>query len=159
MRVNSAEARQRLPELLRVAAGGEVVMVDVRGKPSAAIVPADVGERWRRLAPKLVPMGVIEAAVARAAKVDGVERIVLFGSYARGDAREKSDVDLLVVISAEANPEGGGPFWDVYKAVSRELRDYDVSFELVPVTVAEWNDKTSALLQEVREEGVVLSER
>ena len=31
----------------------------------------------------------------------GVERIILFGSRARGDAREDSDYDILIVIKGE----------------------------------------------------------
>ncbi len=33
-----------------------------------------------------------------------VERIILFGSYARGDAGKHSDVDLLVVMPGEVPP-------------------------------------------------------
>jgi hypothetical protein len=34
-------------------------------------------------------------------KVPGVERILLFGSRARGEARHDSDVDVLVVVRTE----------------------------------------------------------
>ncbi len=36
------------------------------------------------------------------------ERVVLFGSYARGQATEDSDVDLLVEVSADPRPDGRG---------------------------------------------------
>jgi len=39
----------------------------------------------------------IDAAVRALAKAAAPERIVLFGSYARGDASEHSDLDLLVI--------------------------------------------------------------
>ncbi len=39
----------------------------------------------------------IQEATKRLAKVAMPEKIFLFGSYARGDAREKSDLDFLVV--------------------------------------------------------------
>lgn len=39
----------------------------------------------------------LEAAVRILADAAGPARIVLFGSYARGDAREDSDLDFLVI--------------------------------------------------------------
>lgn len=39
----------------------------------------------------------IEAAIAILAQAARPARIVLFGSYARGEAREDSDLDLLVI--------------------------------------------------------------
>jgi predicted nucleotidyltransferase len=39
----------------------------------------------------------IAAAVERLAQAAQPERILLFGSYARGEAREESDLDLLVI--------------------------------------------------------------
>ena len=38
----------------------------------------------------------IKSVVTKIAKKYGVERVYLFGSYARGDATEKSDVDILI---------------------------------------------------------------
>lgn len=38
----------------------------------------------------------IKMAVIPIAKMYGVKRIYLFGSYAKGDANENSDVDLLI---------------------------------------------------------------
>ena len=35
---------------------------------------------------------------------DRLARVVLYGSYARGDARPDSDVDLLVVLRGEVEP-------------------------------------------------------
>ena len=39
----------------------------------------------------------IQEATQRLVKVAMPEKIFLFGSYARGDAREKSDLDFLIV--------------------------------------------------------------
>ena len=45
---------------------------------------------------KTYTLSEIKTIVSRLAKQYGAERIYLFGSYARGTANERSDVDLLV---------------------------------------------------------------
>jgi predicted nucleotidyltransferase len=42
----------------------------------------------------------INTAVSRLAEAANPKQIVLFGSYARGDARDDSDLDLLVIENA-----------------------------------------------------------
>jgi predicted nucleotidyltransferase len=42
---------------------------------------------------------ILDAIVARIEAVARPERIVLFGSRARGDARDNSDFDLLVIAA------------------------------------------------------------
>jgi predicted nucleotidyltransferase len=39
----------------------------------------------------------LQAAISAVAADEKPKRIMLFGSYARGDAREDSDIDLLVI--------------------------------------------------------------
>lgn len=43
---------------------------------------------------------ILRGARPELARDYGVERLALFGSYARGDAREQSDVDVLVEFDA-----------------------------------------------------------
>jgi predicted nucleotidyltransferase len=45
----------------------------------------------------MVGMKVIEQVVQRLVAAGGVRKIILFGSYARGDATEDSDLDFIVV--------------------------------------------------------------
>lgn len=45
---------------------------------------------------KLSPQ-ILDQVVAQIVDVAHPEKIILFGSYARGDAREDSDLDLLVI--------------------------------------------------------------
>ena len=49
----------------------------------------------------MIPMHEIEAFTARVAEQFLPQRIILFGSYARGEATSDSDVDLLVVLPCE----------------------------------------------------------
>jgi predicted nucleotidyltransferase len=50
-------------------------------------------------APSLPPL--VARAVARLARAFAPDRILLFGSHAKGTAHAGSDVDLLLVINAE----------------------------------------------------------
>jgi len=43
----------------------------------------------------------IERVAARLGSAANAERVVLFGSYARGEAREDSDVDLMIIAESE----------------------------------------------------------
>lgn len=60
------------------------------------------------------------------------ERIVLFGSYAEGNATEESDVDLLVVVETALRPQ------ERYGAVRRLLTDFPAGFDIVVKTPAEY---------------------
>lgn len=69
------------------------------------------------------PVAAVDAFVERveAADVPSVDRLVLFGSVARGDHRADSDVDLLAVLHDTDDPS----------AVEETLRDiaFDVMLE------------------------------
>ncbi len=43
----------------------------------------------------------IRRVAVRMGSAVGAERVILFGSYARGDATEDSDVDLMIVAESE----------------------------------------------------------
>lgn len=45
---------------------------------------------------KIYSIDEIAAAVKPIAEKYGIDKVLLFGSYARGEATEKSDIDLLV---------------------------------------------------------------
>ena len=84
---------------------------------------------------------------------DRLERVVLFGSRARGDAREDSDYDVAVFI------KDLGPFWDeVDRLVGVEtdlLHDTGAVINSMPYRASTYQDRTS-LMREIRHEGVDL---
>jgi uncharacterized protein len=84
---------------------------------------------------------------------DRLERVVLFGSRARGDAREDSDYDIAVFITEV------GPFWDeVDRLVDVEtdlLYDTGAVINSTPYRAGAYHDRTS-LMREIRREGVDL---
>lgn len=65
-----------------------------------------------------------------------IEQVILFGSKARGDDDEYSDIDLLLITSHKLH-------WKDEKAIVEFLFDvgmkYDVLFTPLPVYREEWN--------------------
>ena len=84
------------------------------------------------------------------------DRIVLFGSYARGDATENSDVDLLVVArSSLPKPKRSAPLYSL-------LRDYPFSKDIVvytPEEVEDYRHLRASLIHRALAEGIVLYEK
>jgi uncharacterized protein len=76
---------------------------------SRAVAPAvpDLPEIWRRMETmtkkRLITSDTIRRMAVRIARRFKPERIILFGSRARGDARADSDVDLLVVMPVQGS--------------------------------------------------------
>ena len=81
------------------------------------------------------------------------ERIYLFGSRARGDHREDSDYDILVVVAESLEPH--------YRRAARALasiEDLDLSGEVLVFTVEQFEDQQSAaasLSSTVQREGTL----
>ncbi|MBM4140728.1 MAG: nucleotidyltransferase domain-containing protein [Nitrospira sp.] len=83
------------------------------------------------------------------------EKVILFGSYARGDATEDSDVDILVIAPTNER------MFERMATVSRLIRDLRNGFPISPIvlTPKEFKDKLTkedAFIQTIMEEGVVL---
>lgn len=83
-----------------------------------------------------------------------IERIILFGSVARGEVREDSDVDLLVVT-----PEDGlGLQWDVAGDSTELLLREGVLVSALVVTQKEWRKSGgTAFGRRVASEGLSLA--
>jgi len=79
-----------------------------------------------------------------------VVRVILFGSYARGEATEKSDVDLII------DSEGVIDSWTFFGLIGRIAKKMPIKadvFELDEVR------KSSAMFDNISSEGVVIYER
>lgn len=83
-------------------------------------------------------------------------KVILFGSHARGEAREDSDVDLLVILSSvESNR------MDAIR-IRRLLADMPVSKDIVvstPDELAARGDLVGSVLRPAIREGKVMYER
>jgi predicted nucleotidyltransferase len=88
---------------------------------------------------------VVESAVAA---VDPT-RVILYGSRARGDARQDSDYDLAFVFSPDRHRQ-----WVRFLA---DLDDAPVT--LLPVDLLDWNEASKSLREKISSEGTTLYER
>jgi predicted nucleotidyltransferase len=82
-----------------------------------------------------------------------IERVVLFGSRARGDAREDSDYDVAVFLKGVADR------WQevdrIVPLVTDILYEDGAFIHAMPHRAGSYEDRTS-LMQEIRREGIDL---
>lgn len=96
---------------------------------------------------------IAEAARRLAAAAPGAE-IILFGSHARGDADEHSDLDFLVI-----EPDAGS-WGEESVRLRRELRGLCVAADIIVVSRAyadEWRDTYGDVVHAALNEGKVLA--
>ena len=103
------------------------------------IKPNPPTPRARRV--RALPNGIIREIVRRVVEVAQPEKIILFGSAARGEVRANSDVDLLVVKSnvhrrhlaqkIYRRLEGVGQAVDVIVVTPEDLERYRDSHALI----------------------------
>ena len=83
-----------------------------------------------------------------------LRQVVLFGSHARGEAHDESDVDVLVVLDGEVD----------YVTEARRVLDvqidmlnrYELLLSLIPVALATYQDVGHPLMINVYDEGITL---
>lgn len=83
-----------------------------------------------------------------------LREIILFGSFARGDFSEESDVDLLVLLDKLKDVEVEREKY--ISAISRLSLKYDTVLSVIPFDYDAYRTKKSPLLLNVRKEGVPL---
>ena len=111
-------------------------------------------------APPLLPAWLrlpLQDARARLAALygDRLRRVILYGSHARGEAHEESDVDVLVVLES--------PVENSYQEIKRTseiqavlLDRYELLFSFQHYAEADVQARQGPFMQNVREEGIEL---
>jgi len=81
-------------------------------------------------------------------------QILLYGSWARDEATENSDIDLLIALEGPTNP---GQEIDYMLDIVAELNlKYNTLISVYPISFANYATVQSPLLLNVRREGVVI---
>jgi predicted nucleotidyltransferase len=102
------------------------------------------------------PTKTIEQMVTRIVEHFRPQRVILFGSRARGDAQDDSDFDLLIIAPSNE------PRWRRTVPVYRRLTGLGIPKDIVwwtPEEIAEWRNVKSHFINTVLREGRVLYEK
>jgi predicted nucleotidyltransferase len=105
---------------------------------------------------KRIPMEAIQAVVNRIAEKFNPDKIILFGSYAYGDPKPWSDVDLLVVMDTSLTPN------QQRRAISRALAPKPFAMDIIIRSRRDLEERIPLgdwFLKEIVERGKLLYER
>ena len=87
---------------------------------------------------------------------DRLERVVLFGSRARGDARKDSDYDVAVFLRDMSDPDRATEMDRLADLSTKIIVEEDGPFvHAMPYRAGSYNERTS-LMREIRRDGVDL---
>ena len=78
--------------------------------------------------------GALHAFIEQAQKIFGnhIRQIILYGSYARGDYREDSDIDIMLLVDLQQEE-----CWEYRKQLMSEVFDINLEYDtmIIPTTV------------------------
>ncbi len=108
------------------------------------------------MASRTVPADVLDDIVRRIVAVADPDKIILFGSAARGEMRPSSDLDLLVVKSGV--PHRGRLTEEIYMGLSGIGRAADI-IVVTPEDIERYRDVHATVIKPAIREGRVIYER
>jgi predicted nucleotidyltransferase len=108
----------------------------------------------KKIPEKIKP--ILEEACKRLYKVYGerLKNIILYGSYARGDAEEGSDIDLIVVLEDMSDPVSE------LERCSKEIHQLDFSYDtvisVIPIEVNQFKTRRLPIILNAKKEGITV---
>ena len=81
-----------------------------------------------------------------------LKQVILYGSYARSEATEHSDIDLVIVLEGRIAP--GSEIDRMIDIINNLNIKYEVLISVYPVSETDYKTVNSPLLLNVRKEGV-----
>jgi predicted nucleotidyltransferase len=85
---------------------------------------------------------------------DNLVEIILYGSYARNDFNENSDIDLLIVL--DKLDSAGKQIDNIVDAIYDINLKYNTLISVIPISNDDYRSINSPLLLNVRKEGVLV---
>jgi len=85
---------------------------------------------------------------------DNLKEVILFGSMARNDFTEESDIDVLVVLGKMTSfDEEFNKIFEIELEVGRKYDD-EVMISALPVTEKDYHSRLTPLYLNIRKEGI-----
>jgi predicted nucleotidyltransferase len=82
-----------------------------------------------------------------------IRKVIVFGSYARGNTSKKSDMDLVVIMETDKR------FLDRYELCDQFYDIFDIGLDILPYTEAEFSRISHRpFIKRIIKEGVVVYE-
>jgi len=82
-----------------------------------------------------------------------IHKLILFGSYAQGKAREGSDIDVLVI----SDDFSGKDYWERIDILADAIYEVFEPIEAVALTSEEWEKGESGIVDYAKEGEVIFS--
>ena len=82
-----------------------------------------------------------------------IHKLILYGSYAQGNAREGSDIDVLVI----SDDFSGKTYWERIDILSGAIYEVFEPIEAVALTVEEWEKDERAVTQYAKDGEVIFA--
>jgi predicted nucleotidyltransferase len=95
----------------------------------------------------------LDKLVESVSSIPGVVAIILFGSVARGEADEYSDIDVLVLFKNRDS------LWRGWDSVFRETGRMNLNIHVIPQTLGELSEANSLFVEDLQKHGKVLFAR
>ena len=98
-------------------------------------------------------LSILDEAVERCSKVLPIRDAYLYGSYARGDYRPYSDVDIMLITSL-AEKEISSKSWQVSEIVGDMCIDHDVTISVTVRSQEQFKRQALPYYQNIAAEGI-----
>jgi predicted nucleotidyltransferase len=85
---------------------------------------------------------------------DQLETIILYGSQARQDAKQFSDIDILVILKSNVNPYQ--EINHTSQIIAQICLDYDVVISRHFISLDKFKNSNTPFLYQIRKEGIVV---
>lgn len=99
---------------------------------------------------------ILKKAKAVLQKIYGkrLKGVILYGSYARGEAVEGSDIDLIVLLDNMENPV------DELEKCSKQIHQLDLAYDtlisMIPFDLNQYNTRKLPIILNAKKEGILI---